>query len=90
MSSDWDKEDDQDKEKDQTQPEASSDSFIRPTQILKPPKPYVSKYFDSMSSGTPIIYTPKEKQRCDTIIAQEECKTTECKYVDQDSLEEID
>ena len=39
LSSDWDEEDDQAKEKDHTQPEASSDLFLRPTQTLKPPKP---------------------------------------------------
>ena len=59
----WDEEDIQTKEKYQTQPEVSSDLFIKPTQTLKPPKPYITKYFDSMSSNTPIIYTPKGKAK---------------------------
>ena len=51
LSSDQDKEDHQTKEKDQ--PEASSNIFIMPTQTLKPSKPYITKYFDSMSNDTP-------------------------------------
>ena len=62
LSSDWDEEDDQAKGKDQMQPKAGPNLFIRPTQTLKPPKTYITRYFDSMGSDTPIIYTPKEKQ----------------------------
>ena len=57
----WDEEDDRAKVRDQKQPEASPNLFIRPTQTLKPSKPYITKYFDSMSSDTPIIYKQKEK-----------------------------
>ena len=28
---------------------------------LKPPKPFINKYFDSMSREAPIVYTLKEK-----------------------------
>ena len=57
---------------------------------LKPPKPLITKYFDSMSSETSIMYTPKEKHRYDTIMAKQELNTTECEVLDQDSLEDID
>ena len=59
-----------------------------PTQTLKPLKPYITKFFDSMSSDT--IYTPKDKQRCDIIVAQQEHSTTVYKNQDQDSLEDTD
>ena len=68
LSSDRDEEDDEAKDKDQKQPEASPDIFIMPMQALKPPKPYITKYFDNMNSDTAIIYTPMEKQRYDTIL----------------------
>ena len=61
LSSDWDEEDDQAKDKDQKQPETSPNIFIMPTQTLKPPMPYITKYFDSMSSDTHIKNTQKEK-----------------------------
>ena len=61
LFSDWDEKDDQAKDKDQKQPEASPNIFIMPTLTLKPPTPYITKYFDSMSSDTHIIYIPKEK-----------------------------
>ena len=62
MSSDWD-EDDQakDKEKDQKQPQTSPSFVTMMTKTLQPPKPYISKYFESMTSKTPIINTSKEK-----------------------------
>ena len=50
---------------------------------------YITKYFDRMTSETPIIYTPKEKWRCSTIMAQQELNTTEFEAVDQDSLEDV-
>ena len=67
LSSDWDEEDDQAKDKDQKQMEDSPDLFIMPTQTLKSPKTNMTKYFDSMSSDKPIIYTPKEQRRHDII-----------------------
>ena len=42
-----------------------------------------------MTSKTPILYTPKEKQRHDTIVVQE-LNTTEHEALDQDSLEDRD
>ena len=62
LSSDWDEEDDQAKEKDQKPPEARSNLFIRQAQTLKPPKPYITEYFDSMSSDTPIKYTQRKSK----------------------------
>ena len=62
LSSDQEKKDHQAKEKDQTQPEASPNILIMPTQTLKPSKPYITKYFDNMSNDTPIIYTPNESK----------------------------
>ena len=61
MSSDWDEEDDNTKREDQEQPKVSPNLLIMLTQVLKPPKPYITKYFDNMSSDTPIIYTLKDK-----------------------------
>ena len=69
LSSDWDEEDDQAEDKDQKQSEASPDIFIMPTRTLKPSKPYITKYFYSMSSDTTIICSPKEKWRCNIIVA---------------------
>ena len=57
LSSNWDEEGNQAKDKDLKQPEASPNLFIMPIQTLKPPKPYITKYFDSRSSDTPIIYS---------------------------------
>ena len=90
LSSDWDKEDNNTKENDQIQPEASPNLFIMPTHTLKLPKHYITKYFDCMSSETPIIYIPKDKQKCDIIVAQQEHNTTVHKNLDQDSLKNID
>ena len=91
LSSDCDEQDDWAKDKDQKQPDASPNIFIMPNQTLKPLKPYITKFFDSMSSKyTPIIYTPKEKQSCDITIVQQEHNSTECKNLDQHSLDEID
>ena len=61
-----------------------------PTQNVKPPKCYITKYFESMSSETPTIYTPKEECRHDTIVVQQEQNATECKDLNEDSLGEID
>ena len=74
MSSNWDEEEDQakDKDKDNNQQSQMNPSFSTVmTLTLKLPKPFVTKCFNSMSSETPIIYTPKEKCRCDTILAQQ-------------------
>ena len=60
------------------------------TITLKPPKSFINKYFDSMSSETPILYYPKEKHRCNTIIAQQELNATEHEAQDQESLEDLD
>ena len=91
MSSDWNEDDDQakDKEKDQKQLQTSPKFFETLTKTLQPPKLYITQYFDSMTSNAPLIYTPKEKQRRDTIIAQQELNTTECEALDQDLLEDI-
>ena len=89
MSSDWDEEDDQAKAKDQKQPQTNPSSFTTMTWTLQPPMSYVTKYFDSMTNKTPKVYTPKEKWRCDTIVAQQELNTTEPEALDQDSLEDI-
>ena len=51
---------------------------------------FITKYFNSITSKPPIVYTPKEKHRCDTIMAQQELSTTEGEVLDQDSLEDID
>ena len=61
MSSDWDKEKDNTKEKDEKQPQTSPKFFKVLTKILQLPKPYITQYFNSMTSNTPIIYTQKEK-----------------------------
>ena len=73
MSSDWDEDKDQAKDKDkdnnqnlsQTNPSFSTVMTI----TLKLLKPFITKYFNSMSNETPIVYTPKENHRCDTTIA---------------------
>ena len=62
MSSDWDDEDDNTKKKDQEWPEASPDLLITPTQTLQPLKPYITKYFDNMSSEPPIRLIPKDNK----------------------------
>ena len=36
------------------------------------------------------MYTPKEKCRCDTIVAQQELNSTDGEALDKDSLENID
>ena len=59
-------------------------------QALQPSKPYVTMYLDNMSSDTPIRYTPKDKQRCNIIVAQQELNTTVPETLEQDPLEEID
>ena len=94
MSSDWDEEEkdqtkDTDKDYDPKQPQTSSSFSTVMTITLKPPKPFITKYFDSMSSKIPIIYIPKEKCRHDTIVAQQELNITECEILDQDSLKDI-
>ena len=90
MSCDWNEEDANTKKENQEQPEANPSLFIMPIQALKPPKPYITKYLDNMSSDPPIIYIPKEKQRCNIIVAQQEHNTTSCKNLEQDPLEDID
>ena len=95
LSPDWneDKEDqakdkDKDNEQNQTQTNPSFSTVMALT--LKPPKPFITKYFDSMSSKTPIMYISKEECRCDTIMAQQELNTTECEVLHQDLLADID
>ena len=90
MSSDWDEEEDQAKDKDQKQPQTSPSFFTMMTKPLQPPKPYITIYFNNMTSKTSITYTPKEKHRHDTIMAQKELYTTEHKALDQDSQEGLD
>ena len=95
MSSDWDYDNEdqaKDKDKDNNQNKSQTNpSFSTVMTItLKPPKRFINKYFDSMSSETPIVYIPKEKHRCDTITAQQELNTTEHEAQDQDALEELD
>ena len=72
MSSDYDEDEDQAKDKDEDNNQNQSQtntSFSTVTTItLKPQKPLITKYFESMSSETPIMYTPKEKHSCDTIV----------------------
>ena len=60
------------------------------TWTLQLPKPYITKYFDSMTNDTPIIYILKERQMCYIIVVQQELNTTEHKDLDQDSLEDVD
>ena len=91
----WDEdEEDQAKDKDKYNDQKQSQTYPSFSSVmtltLKPPKLIITKYFNSMSSETPIMYTPKEKCRCFTILAQQELNTTECKVLDQDSLEDID
>ena len=88
MSLDRDEEDDKakDKDKDQKQPKANPNIPIVQAQNMKQPKSYIAKYFNSMASRPPIIYTPKEKQKCDTIMAQHRLYTTECKALNQGLL----
>ena len=75
MSSDWGNEEgdqtkDKDKDNNQNQSQINP-SFSTVMVTLKPPKPFTTKYFDSLSSETCIVYTPKEKNRCDTIMDQQ-------------------
>ena len=79
MSSDWDEEEeDQAIDKYQKQPQSSPNFFPMTTKTQRPPKPFIIKYFDSMSSEMPIMYMSKEKHRCDIVRAQQELNTTEC------------
>ena len=92
MSSDWnEEEEDQAKDKDSNQKHAQTDPsfFAVITITLKPTKPFITKYFDSMTSKTLLMYTPKEKHRCDTIVAQQEWNATEHGVQNQDSSEDI-
>ena len=93
MSSDLDEEEEdqaKNKDKDQKQPQTNPSLSTTTTITLKPPKPFITKYFDSMASETPILYTQNEKHRHETIVAQQELNTTECEALNQDSLEDID
>ena len=93
MSSDSDEEEeDQAKHKDinQKQPHTNPSFSTMVTKTLKQSKPFITKYFDSMTSETHIMYTTKEKHICDTIMAQLELNSMECEALDQDSLEDID
>ena len=90
LPSDWDEEDDNNKKKDQEQPEAGPDLLIEPTQTLQAPKPYITKYFDNMSSNPPITFTSKDKWRFNIMVAQQEINATVCKNLEEDSLEDID
>ena len=76
MSSDWDEKDDNTRKKEQEQHEVSPNSIIMLTQILQPPKPYITKYFDNMSSDPPISLSLKDKQQHDIIMAQQELNAT--------------
>ena len=91
MLSHWDKEEDQAKEKDKDhkQPQTNPSFSTAMTIMPKLSKHFVTKYFNSMSSKSPIMYTPKEKHRCNIIMAQQELNTTECEVLDQDPPEEI-
>ena len=90
MSSDWDEEKEKPGQRhDQKQPQTNPSFSMTKTKTLQSAKPYITKYIDSMTSKTPIMYIPKEKPRCDTIMAQQELNTTECEALDQDSLEDI-
>ena len=95
MSSYWDEEEedqakDKDKDYDQKQSQTNPSFPTAMALTLKLLKPFITKYFNSMSSETPIIYTPKEKCRCNIIVAQHKLNTTEHEVLDQDSLEDID
>ena len=81
---------DKDKDNNQNKSKTNPSFSTAMTIILKPPKPFTTKFFDSMSSETPTVYTVKEKYRCDTIMAIQELYTTEHEVQDQDSLEDID
>ena len=93
--SDWDenKEDQaKDKDKDNIHKQSkTTPSFSTVMTItVKPPEPFITIYFNSMPSETPIMYTPKEKHRYDTIMIQQELNTTKHEVQDQDSLEDKD
>ena len=94
MSLDWDNDEDQAKNnnKDNNQNHSQNQpSFSTVMTItLMTTKPFINKYFDSMSSETPIVYTPKIKCLHDTITVQQELNTIKCKVQNQDSLEELD
>ena len=90
LSSEWDEEDDNTKKKDQEQPEASPDLLIMPNQTLQPPKPYITKYFDNMSSDPPIRLTPKDIQRCDNMVVKQDLNATVFENLEEESLEDID
>ena len=64
MSSDWDDDEDQaqnkDKDNNQDQTQTSSNFSTVMTISLKPPKPYISKHFDSMSNETPSVHSKGE------------------------------
>ena len=61
MSSDMDKEEDQAKNKDNDQKQSQTNPSFSTAMIIAmmPPKPFITKYLDSMSSETPIMYTTK-------------------------------
>ena len=50
-------------------------SFSTAMITLKLPKPFITKYLASMSSDILIMYTLKEKHRCNAIVAQQELNT---------------
>ena len=94
MSSDWDDDEDQakNKDKDNNQNQSQTSSSFSTVMIitLKPPKPFINKYFDSMSNETPIVYTLKKKCIHDTITSQKELNITKHEVQNQDSLEDLD
>ena len=77
---------DKDKDNNQKQSRANPSFSTVMTITLKPPKPFINTYCDSMSSKISLVYTPKEKCRSDTIIAQQKLNTTEYEVQDKETV----
>ena len=75
MSSDCDEEEEdqvKDKDSNQKQPQTNQSFSTTTTITLNTLKPFITKYFNSISRKTSIMYTLKDECRCDTIIPQKE------------------
>ena len=93
ITSDWNdddeeedqvKEEDKDKGSEQKTPKTSPRFFAVMILTLKSPKLSITEYFGKMSCITPIMDTPEEEHRYNTIAAKQEHKIQ-----NQDTLEDI-
>ena len=74
---------DKDTDNEQKTPQTNPRFFAAMVLTLQPPKPSITEYFGTRSSVTPVMDTPKEENRCYTIVTSQEHKDQ-----NQDTLED--